>query len=102
VPYPQRIIRVNLQEVNARNENARSIVSGFSEALPALAHFWEQIEASLADTSALATELTDTRLFYANLLAAGRASIAAQLDGEDDPLSYLRDEIFVQGHGRGA
>jgi hypothetical protein len=30
---------------------------------------------------------------FANLLAAARATLAADHDGEDDPLSYLRDEV---------
>jgi hypothetical protein len=42
-------------------------------------------------------ELDDTRLDRANLLAAARATIGAYLDGESDPLCYLRDELAVRG-----
>jgi hypothetical protein len=34
---------------------------------------------------------------YANLLAAARATLAAEQDGETDPLSYLRDELHAYG-----
>ena len=47
----------------------------------------------LAEVSRLAILLTWTRLKFANLLAAARATLAAQHDGEPDPLSYLRDEL---------
>ncbi|MGH3992509.1 MAG: hypothetical protein ACRDSN_08590 [Pseudonocardiaceae bacterium] len=33
------------------------------------------------------------RLRYANLVAAGRATLVAAADGEADPLAYLRDEL---------
>jgi predicted DNA-binding ribbon-helix-helix protein len=45
----------------------------------------------------LRAELDDTRLDRANLLAAARATIGAYLDGESDPLCYLRDELAVRG-----
>ena len=37
--------------------------------------------------------LTDLRLTYANLLAAARAAVAAEQDGEPDPIAYLRYEL---------
>lgn len=45
----------------------------------------------------LSAELTGTRLDWANLLAAARATLAAYDEGEGDPLSYLRDELAAQG-----
>jgi hypothetical protein len=42
----------------------------------------------------LARTLTDLH----NLVAAARATLAAQRDGETDPLYYLRDELHAQGH----
>jgi hypothetical protein len=40
------------------------------------------------------TLLARIRLRYANLAAAGRATLSASRDGEDpEPLSYLRDEL---------
>jgi hypothetical protein len=35
---------------------------------------------------------------YANLLAAARATLSAEQDGEADPLWYLRDELRATGH----
>ena len=95
---------VDLQEAATRNQAARRIIAGFTAALPTLAEIWRQLEAALADTPALATEITrfraelaGTRLDRANLLAAARAVITAHRDGEPDPLSYLRDELAARG-----
>ena len=61
---------------------------------------WRILDQSLADLPAVLaelsrarTELQAVRLDRANLLAAMRATIAAQADGEADPLYYLRDEL---------
>jgi hypothetical protein len=35
---------------------------------------------------------------YANLLAAARATLSAEQDGEADPMWYLRDELRATGH----
>jgi hypothetical protein len=35
---------------------------------------------------------------YANLLAAARAALSAEHDGEPDPMWYLRDELRATGH----
>jgi len=95
---------IDLQEVANRNSTARQIVAGFSTATPTLAEIWRTLEAALADTPALSAEITrlrdelaSTRLDRANLLAAALAVISAHLDGEPDPLSYLRDELQARG-----
>jgi hypothetical protein len=92
--------RIDLEEIATRNKTARQIVAGFSTVTPTLAEIWRTLEAALADSPALSAEITrlrdelaDTRLDQANLLAATRAVISAHLDGEPDPLSYLRDEL---------
>lgn len=97
--------RIDLPEVTTRNNLARDIVAGFSAASPTLADIWNYVETALADAPALIAEIThlraelsDTRLHRANLVAAIRATIAAHHDGEDDPLSYLRDELHSQGY----
>lgn len=41
----------------------------------------------------LATTLNDLH----NLIAAARATLSADADGESDPLYYLRDELEAQG-----
>jgi hypothetical protein len=91
---------MNIPEITARNEAARDIVAGFASATPTLSVAWRTVGAALADCAALAAdiaplaaELADARMDRANLLAAMRATIAAEADGETDPLYYLRDEL---------
>ena len=95
---------VDLQEAATRNRAARRIIAGLATAAPTLDEIWQQLEAALADTPALSAEITrlraelaDIRLDRANLRAAARAVITAHLDGEPDPLSYLRDELQARG-----
>jgi hypothetical protein len=47
----------------------------------------------LAEIDRLARLLSRTRWDFADLLAAARATLAADLDGEPDPLTYLRDAV---------
>ena len=96
VPYSA----IDIPEVMNRNHAARDIVSGFATATPTLSPAWQHIETALADARDLATEvarlsaeLAAARLGHANALAAMRATIGAQRDGEADPLYYLRDEL---------
>jgi hypothetical protein len=100
-------------EITTRNDICRDIIAGFAAVTPALTGVWRILDQSLADLPAVLaelsrarTELQAVRLDRANLLAAMRATIAAQADGEADPLYYLRDELEArqersQGH-RGA
>jgi hypothetical protein len=46
-----------------------------------------------AEVRRLRTRLATLRLRYANLVAAGRATLGAAADGEGDPLACLRDEL---------
>jgi hypothetical protein len=100
-------------EISTRNDIARDIIAGFASAAPTLAGVLGFVDSALADVPAVLAELQRTRaeleaarLDRANLLAAMRATIGAQADGEPDPLYYLRDELDarqdrLQGH-RGA
>ncbi|OJF10743.1 hypothetical protein [Couchioplanes caeruleus] len=47
----------------------------------------------LAEIDRLAWLLSRTRWDFANLLAAARGTLAADHDGESDPLTYLRDAV---------
>ncbi|NMO50934.1 hypothetical protein HH310_06975 [Actinoplanes sp. TBRC 11911] len=47
----------------------------------------------LAEVHRLADLLSRTRWDFADLLAAARATLAADRDGEPDPLAYLRDAV---------
>jgi len=98
----------SILEVTTRAQHARNIIAGFSGAFPALADYWRQVDDVLADFPVLGSEVARRRdqlarcqLGRANLAAAGRATIAAFLDGEADPLTYLRDELHAQGFSAG-
>jgi hypothetical protein len=92
--------RLDLQEVTTRNDIARQIVAGFTTTHPTLTSYWHTIDVALADIAHLAETIARTRLSYANLLAAARATLNAHDDGEDDPYSYLRDELHAQAQRR--
>ncbi len=60
---------------------------------------------SLADIPLLCDEIgrldaaiSGTRRRHQDLTAAARATLAADADGEPDPLYYLRDELEAAGH----
>jgi hypothetical protein len=100
VPNNAPYSAIDMSQVMSRNQVAHDIVSGFASAAPTLSAAWDHIRAALADALDLATEVTRlsaelaaARLRYANALAAMRATIGAQRDGESDPLYYLRDEL---------
>lgn len=91
---------INLEVVYARSDHARRIIAACMAAMPAVAVMWEQVDHALADVPAmgaviarLTAELAAARMDRANLLAAMRATIAAHVDGNPDPLWYLRDEL---------
>jgi hypothetical protein len=99
--------RIAIEEIAARNETARHMIAGFSAELPALADFWRHLDTALADNLALSVEVTrlnaelvTIRLDRANLLAATRATLAADADGETDPLYYIRDELNTPHNAR--
>lgn len=88
------------QKITTRNDTARGIIAGFASVTPTLAGVFRFVDSALADVPALlaelrrvGAELQAVRLDRANLLAAVRATIAADADGEADPLYYLRDEL---------
>lgn len=86
--------------ITTRNDVARDIISGFAAVTPTLAGVFRLIDTALADLPAVLAELgraraelEAVRLDRANLLAAIRATLAADAEGEPDPLGYLRDEL---------
>jgi hypothetical protein len=93
-------IAIYIEEITARNETARHMITGFAAEMPTLATFWRLLEIALADTPALsaevsrlAAELETARRDTANLRAAICATLTAYADGEADPLWYVRDEL---------
>ncbi|MBV9448752.1 MAG: hypothetical protein JO345_22920 [Streptosporangiaceae bacterium] len=104
MPYSVSNANTNLREIISRNDAARQIIAGFSADMPTLSEVWRHLQAALADTLVLVTEVTklsdelkETRHDLANLLAAIRATLAAHSDGEAEPLWYIRDELAAQG-----
>ena len=92
------------EEVATRNDVARDIIAGFAAVTPTLAGVWLFVDRALADVPALLAdlgrvraELEAVRLDRANLLAAIRATLMADAEGESDPLGYLRDELDAPG-----
>lgn len=68
--------------------------------LPGQQGAWRLVDTALADVPAVLAalgraqgELEAVRLDRANLLAAIRATLAADAEGEHDPFGYLRDEL---------
>ena len=87
-------------QITTRNDIARDIIAGFAAVTPTLAGVFRLIDAALADLPAVLAELgrvraelEAVRLDRANLLAAIRATLAADAEGEPDALGYLRDEL---------
>ncbi len=86
--------------VTNHNDIARDLIAGFAAVTPNLAGAWRYVDRALADLPAalaelgrVRAELEAVRLDRGNLLAAIRATLAADAEGEHDPLGYLRDEI---------
>ena len=95
-----RATTVSLHAAYTRRHNASRLVAGLATVMPALTEIWRQLDRALDDVPALGAivarltaELADTRLDRASLLAAVRATLNADADGEADPLAYLRDEL---------
>ena len=91
-------------EITTRNDIARDIIAGFAAVTPTLAGVFRLIDTALADLPAVLAELGRTRaeleavrLDRANLLAAIRATLAADAEDEPDPLGYLHDELDSTG-----
>ncbi len=91
-------------EITTRNDIARDIIAGFAAVTPTLADVWRLVDAALADLPVVLAdlgraraELEAVRLDRANLLAAIRATLAADAEGEPDPLGYLHDELASTG-----
>jgi hypothetical protein len=87
-------------KITTRNNIARDIIAGFAAVTPMLTGVWRLIDTALADLPAVLAELgraraelEAVRLDRANLLAAIRATLAADAEDEPDPLGYLRDEL---------
>jgi hypothetical protein len=87
-------------EITTGNDIACDIIAGLATVTPTLAGVFRLIDTALADLPAVLADLGQARadleavrLDRANLLAAIRATLAADAEDEPDPLGYLRDEL---------
>jgi ABC-type transporter Mla subunit MlaD len=81
----------DLQEVTSRHDSATAAIAKLARAL-------DTIPLLAAEVNRLRRRLASTLKDLHNLLAAARAALSANADGESDPLYYLRDELQAQGH----
>jgi hypothetical protein len=86
---PRNDTDADLQEVASRHEDAVSAMSTLAWAL-------DTIPLLYAEVGRLRARLARTLANLHNLIAAARATLGAQADGEDDALYYLRDELEAQ------
>jgi hypothetical protein len=87
---PTQYPDADLQEVISQHSHAISAMRNLGRALDTIPRLCAEIGRLRAR---LASVLTDLH----NLVAAGRATLSANADGELDALYYLRDELHAQG-----
>lgn len=86
VNYPD----TDLQEVASRHDSAAAAMTTVARAL-------DTIPLLCAELNRLRRRLASTLKDLRNLVAAARAALSANADGEPDPFYYLRDELQAQG-----
>ena len=87
---PRNHTDADLEEVASRHDAAVSAMGTLTRAL-------DLIPLLYAEVGRLRARLARTLADFHNLIAAARATLGAQADGEDDALYYLRDELQAQG-----
>jgi hypothetical protein len=83
----------DLQEVSTRHDTATAVIDTLGRAL-------DTIPLLSAEITRLRRQLAASLNDFNNLLAAAKATLSAQADGEGEPLFYLRDELTAQGQLR--
>ena len=83
----------DLQELARQHDHATSALGKLAAAL-------ETIPRVCAEIGRLRARLARTVADLHNLIAAARATLGADADGEPDALYYLRDELDAQGQLR--
>jgi hypothetical protein len=87
---PKHYPDADLQEVASRHDSAASAMGKLARAL-------DTIPLPCAEIGRMRVRLAHTLADLYNLIAAARATLGADVDGEPDPLYYLRDELDAQG-----
>jgi hypothetical protein len=98
---PEDYPDVDLQEVATQHQHAESMLRTHPflstiAARHALTRALYLIPPLSAEITRLRTRLIATLADLRNLVAAARATLGADADGEADPLYYLRDELQAQ------
>jgi hypothetical protein len=83
---------IDLATVRAHHRDAET-----TRTLAALWTAAADIPVLLAEVGRLHSLLVLARVRHADLTAAARAVVAAERDGENDPLWYIRDELAANG-----
>ena len=83
----------DLQEAATRHDTAAAVVDALTRAL-------DTIPSLSSEITRLRRRLITTLADSTNLVAAAKATLNADADGEQDPLYYLRDELTAQGQLR--
>ncbi len=86
-------LRIDRAAVSARYRAILTTGNDRTAFRAALVDSVTDVPALLSEVDRLWLALVATRRRYANLVAATRAALGADRDGEADPLSYLRDEL---------
>ena len=89
---PRLRLRVDLAAVADRYRNITATATTEDMRRAALASALD-VPALVAEADRLCRALVRSRLRYANLAAAARATLAAAADGDPDPAGYLREEL---------
>jgi hypothetical protein len=90
-----RLPRLAIDRAAVRDRYAAVLsTSDHREFIKALVQSVTDVPALVSEVDRLWLALVANRRLYANLAAACRAAIAADEDGESDPLSYVRDELL--------
>lgn len=79
----------DLQEIASRHDRAVSAMGVLAKAL-------DSIPLLCAEISRLRARLVHALTDLHNLIAAARATLGADAEGEEDALYYLRDELDAQ------
>ncbi|MFF4771417.1 hypothetical protein ACFY05_01005 [Microtetraspora fusca] len=96
---------INLQEVRNQHRYTTTLIDAHPRTRPmlrttpgaAIITALDSIPALCDEVERLHVLLSLVRLEYADMVAAARATIAADREGEPDSLYYLRDELSARG-----
>jgi hypothetical protein len=90
-PYNLHRSHTDLQEATTHHDGALAVIRPITDALNLMPPLCNEVRDLRQGLAIAVADLAD-------LVAAGKATLGAYADGEQDPLYYLRDELEAQGH----